>query len=133
MLSAKAILQAAPSSGAATVNFSGAWRNQLGSVMILTVAGQRVTGTYSSPVSSDGSSVNGELVGFVDGDLITFVVNWTTPASLTAWTGQLLSTGGRDVIKTLWLLVQNVPDASEPNGLWQSTLTGADDFERPQA
>ncbi len=130
MLKSKTILQAAPSAKAATVNFSGWWKNQLGSKMNLTIQGQSVSGTYSSPVSSGGGTVDGELVGFVDGDLISFVVNWTSPASLTAWTGQLVSENGSDTIKTLWLLVQNVPDANEPTGLWQSTLTGADNFQR---
>jgi Avidin family len=94
------------------------------------MSGQKITGRYRSPVSSGGGTVDGDLVGWADGDLISFVVNWTSPASLTAWTGQLVAEGGRDVIKTLWLLVQNVPDASEPSGLWQSTLAGADQFWR---
>lgn len=130
MLTTKMILRAAPSAAAATVDFRGKWKNQLGSVMKLTIAGQNVTGTYTSPVSAGGGTVVGDLVGFVDGDLISFVVNWASPASLTAWTGQLVREGNRDVIKTLWLLVQNVPDASEPTGLWQSTLAGSDSFRR---
>lgn len=130
MLTGKAVMKAAPTAGAATVDFSGLWRNQLGSEMDLTITGQAVEGTYTSPVSSGGTTVSGELVGFVDGDLISFVVNWSTPASLTAWTGQMTEEGGYDVIRTLWQLVQNIPDADEPNGLWQSTYVGADAFRR---
>lgn len=129
MLTSKTILNAAPSLGA-TIDFSGIWKNQLNSTMTLTMTGQQIMGRYESLVSGGGGSVGGDLTGFVDGDLISFVVNWTTPASLTAWTGQLVADGGVDVIKTLWLLVQNVDDPSEPTGLWKSTLTGTDEFTR---
>jgi len=129
MLTTKTITKAAATAGA-TIDFSGDWVNELGSKMKIAMAGQALTGTYESPVSGGGGSVKGDLVGFVDGDLISFVVNWTTPASLTAWTGQLVDVAGNDVIKTLWLLVQNIDDPSEPNGLWKSTLAGADDFRR---
>jgi hypothetical protein len=131
MPTAKMLRRAAPTAGGASVNFSGQWKNQLGSVMDLTISGQSVTGTYSSPVSGGGGTVDGDLVGYVDGDLIAFTVNWTTPASLTAWTGQLVAEGGQDVIRTLWHLVMNIPDANEPTGLWQSTFAGADNFYRP--
>jgi hypothetical protein len=130
MLTSKMILSAAPGPGAPTVNFSGRWANELGSVMRLTVNGQQVTGDYSRPVSGGGGTVRGDLAGFVDGDLISFVVNWDGPGSLTAWTGQLVRDDNRDTIKTLWLLVMNVEDADEPTGLWQSTLVGTDEFTR---
>ena len=130
MLTSKAILDAAPTGVGLSVDFSGRWANQLGSVMNLRVAGQRVVGDYTSPVSGGGGTVRGELTGFVDGDLISFIVNWEGPASLTAWTGQLVRDDNRDVIKTLWLLVKNVEDSNEPTGLWQSTLAGTDEFTR---
>jgi hypothetical protein len=34
------------------------------------------------------------------------------------------------VLKTLWHLVINIDDASEPTGLWSATLAGADVFKR---
>lgn len=129
MLTHKMIAQAAPSLGA-TIDFSGEWQNQLGSIMDLSMSGQSLSGRYKSPVSGDGTSVGGDLVGWVDGDLISFTVNWTTPASLTAWTGQLVDESGRETIKTLWHLVKNIADADEENGLWTSTLTGTDSFWR---
>jgi len=129
MLTTKAITRAAPSAGA-TIDFSGTWTNQVGSTAVLAMAGQRLTGRYRSPVSGGGGSIDGDITGWAEGDLISFIVNWDTSASLTAWSGQLVAEGGRDVIKTLWLLVQNVPDTNEPTGLWQSTLAGADEFWR---
>jgi len=129
MLTAKMIEKAAPSQGV-TIDFTGTWTNQLGSTMVLNMAGQHLSGRYRSQVSSVGTSADGELVGFVDGDLISFVVNWDAPASLTAWSGQLVLKGGRQTIETLWYLVQNVADQDEPSGLWKSTFAGADEFWR---
>jgi hypothetical protein len=37
---------------------------------------------------------------------------------------------GLEVLKTLWHLVINIDDASEPTGLWSATLAGADVFKR---
>ena len=128
----KIFANAAPTAGRATVNFAGLWKNDLESMMTLAVDGQKVSGRYASPVSTGGPPVEGDIVGYVDGDLISFVVNWDGPASLTAWTGQLLNDDtDHPSIKTLWHLVMNVADDHEDNGLWKSTFTGADVFTRP--
>lgn len=127
---ANPLAKAAPTAGGATVDFAGAWKNQLGSVMTLTVTGQGVSGRYVSPVSGGSGAVEGAIAGYVDGDLIAFVVNWDTTASLTAWTGQLVGGGAGATLKTLWHLVMNVPDPDEATGLWQSTFAGADVFTR---
>jgi len=121
MLTTKVINNAATTQGV-TVNFSGKWRNQLGSTMTIITSGQSITGKYISPVSGGGGTVEGDLVGWTDGDLVSFVVNWAGPASLTAWTGQLVDEGGVETMKTLWQLVQNIQDSNEPTGLWMSTL-----------
>jgi hypothetical protein len=43
--------------------------------------------------------------------------------------GQVERRGG-DRIRTLWHLVQDVPDQDEPQELWASVLTGTDLFRR---
>lgn len=111
------------------VDFSGRWRNQLGSTMELTVNGSGLTGEYTSAVSGGGGSIIGTLSGYINGDLIAFVVNWPS-AAITAWTGQLTSEGGRDVIKTLWQMTTNVADEDEETGLWASIYAGSDQFRR---
>jgi hypothetical protein len=126
---AKAAKVASGANPPATPDFSGAWRNQLGSTMQLTVTGTQVSGSYESAVSSGGGTIRGDLTGHVNGDLIAFTVNWPVPA-ITAWVGQLTSDGGNDVITTLWQMTTNVPDNEEPRGLWQSVLAGADRFAR---
>jgi len=111
------------------VNFAGRWRNQYGSEMDLHVSGRNLSGRYTSAVSSGGGPVTGDLSGFVNGDLISFVVNWPA-AAITAWVGQLVNADGYDIIQTLWNMTTNIPDANEPTGMWQSILAGADRFHR---
>jgi Avidin family len=120
-------------------NFDGDWVNELGSQMTLKVSGSNVAGTYTSKVSREPSSGGtgggptpaSPLVGDVNADLISFVVNWGSQFdSLTAWVGQLTSDNGVETIRTLWHLTQNVEDADEPTGLWHSILAGADNFSR---
>lgn len=124
----KAIAKAGAAVGAA-VNFAGVWRNQLGSSMDLKIVGSLVSGKYESAVSGGGVPVLGELVGFVNGDLISFTVNWPT-AAITAWVGQMINDNGFDVITTLWQMTTNIPDANEPTGMWQSIFAGTDRFHR---
>jgi hypothetical protein len=110
-------------------DFSGRWVNQLSSRMQLTVNGAQVSGTYESAVSGGGGPIKGELVGFVNGDLIALVVNWPT-AAITAWVGQHVIENGSEAINTLWQMTTNIPDPQEPTGLWKSVLAGTDRFHR---
>lgn len=111
-------------------DFSGRWRNQMNSIMDLTVHGNTVTGTYNSASSSGGPPVQGAITGVTAGDLIAFTVLWTQSGSITSWTGQLVDEAGVETLRTLWHLVTNVPDANEPDKFWMSTWAGADEFTR---
>lgn len=124
----KALAKSKATSTAAP-DFRGIWKNQYGSKMDLKVSGQTITGTYESPVSSTGSTVTGDLVGFINGDLISFSVNWPT-AAITSWVGQAINDNGYDVIATLWHMTVNISDAQEPTGMWQSVYSGTDRFHR---
>ena len=115
--------------GTRTVDFSGSWRNQLGSQMDLTVSGNSISGQYQSAVSGESGPITGDLVGFINGDLISFVVNWPS-AAITAWVGQMINDNGYDVIITLWQMTMNVSETDEPTGMWQSILAGTDRFHR---
>ncbi|NKE48623.1 avidin [Roseomonas frigidaquae] len=123
----QALLQAG--SSALPVDFSGVWRNQLGSRATLTVTNGTVAGAYESAVSGEGQPITGQLTGYVNGDLISFVVNWPT-AALTAWVGQMVNDDGHDVIITLWHMTTNIPEAAEPTRMWQSVFAGTDRFRR---
>lgn len=130
MLHEKALEQAeAVENSTAQPDFSGLWRNQMGSTMDLNVSGSDLDGIYTSASSSGGGPVAGRLKGFVAGDLASFLVLWPG-GSQTAWVGQMTGSDSQPVIRTLWQLVTNVPDADEPSELWTSTYVGADNFGR---
>ena len=125
----KALKHVTVAAGITPVNFGGTWRNQLGSTVDFTVNGSVISGTYTSAVSSGGTSISGPVSGYINGDLIAFSVLWPS-AAITAWVGQLTIESGVDAIKTLWQMTTNVPDADEPTGLWASIYAGADTFKR---
>jgi len=113
------------------VNFSGKWRNQLGSEMELaTDVSGRVTGRYRTNVGSPQPAEEFDLTGFVTGDLIVFCVNFGKYGSATSWAGQHTREAGGERLHTLWHLAQNIPDVNEPTGLWRGILAGADTFFR---
>lgn len=113
-------------------NFNGKWKNELDSVMELTVNGASVTGTYTSAVSSDGTPTPPHpLIGNVDNELISFIVNWTDYSSITAWVGQMVvDTRGQEQIFTMWQMTTTTNDAENPKELWQAILAGSDSFSR---
>ncbi len=130
MLHEKALaLAESVANSTASPDFSGLWRNQIGSTMNITVQGSDVDGIYTSASSSVGGPIAGPLKGCVAGDLISFIVLWPG-GSQTAWVGQMTGTEEQPIIKTLWHLVTNVPDPNEPKELWTSTYAGADEFTR---
>ncbi len=114
-----------------SVNFNGTWINELGSKMTLAVAaGGEITGIYKTAVGSPGSLEKFDLVGFASGDLISFTVNFGKYGSLTSWCGQHTDDAAGAIIKTMWILAQNVPDPQEPKNLWGAVLTGSNNFTR---
>ncbi len=105
----------------------GTWENELGSVMVIEqFDGTNFSGTYKSAVSASGSSARGTLSGTLAGDAIAFVVNWKEEfASVTAWSGLVLSDGDTPAIYALWHLAST---PAEDEGAWESILAGADLF-----
>lgn len=110
----------------ATVNFAGTWTNDLGSQMVLVQTGDALSGSYESAVSSGGTPATGTLTGYVDGDLIAFIVHWDQFQAITSWVGQLAPNAPTETIKTLWQMANQV-DAGEE---WASINAGADVFTR---
>jgi hypothetical protein len=108
------------------VDFSGAWVNELGSTADLTQNAGVLSGTYESAVSADGTKTQGDLQGYVDGDLISFVVHWRDFQAITAWVGQLDPKAKSDTINTLWQMTKAVEAGEE----WASINAGADYFTR---
>jgi Avidin family len=108
------------------VDFTGSWANELNSTMTITQTGDVLNGTYQSAVSADGSSTQGDLQGYADGDLIAFIVHWRDFQAITAWVGQLDPNASADTINSLWQMTSQVPVGDE----WASINAGADSFTR---
>lgn len=88
--------------------------------------GTNFSGSYTSAVSADGTAAKGTLSGTVADGAVGFLVNWKAEfASVTAWTGLILSDGITPAIYSLWHL-GNTP--AEDEDAWESILAGADLF-----
>lgn len=107
-----------------TIDFSGDWTNELNSTMRLTQQGGSLSGTYESAVSGGGGTTTGDLLGYIDGNLISFVVHWRDFQAITAWVGQLDSK--TQTLNTLWQMTKAV----DPGLEWESINAGADYFTR---
>lgn len=114
------------------VDFNGKWKNTLESVMELEVTNGKVTGTYRTAVGAPGKYEKFSLTGFVNGDLISFIVSWGRYGSMTAWVGQHTTDndGKNPRIETMWQLVHNIAEKSEPHSIWGAFSTGANIFSK---
>jgi len=109
--------------------FKGKWTNQYGSYADFVFTGSSVSGSYTTVVSGTGQPLTGPISGYIADDIIAFSVLWPVkPECITSWVGQFVDVNGTLTLKTLWQIVNNLPDASEPTGLWTSILAGADEF-----
>ncbi len=113
------------------IDFSGRWRNGLGSEMALAVAPNgTVTGIYRTGVGLPSPAEEFPLTGYAERDLLAFVVNFGRYGSLAGWVGQHTVSADKVRIETLWHLARDVPEAEEPASLWAGILAGANLFER---
>ncbi len=110
--------------------FEGQWVNDRDSAVMFTVTDGLLSGHYQTALGQPDKSKKFPLTGFVEGDQITFTVNFKGYGSLTSWTGQLTEDETGEYIRTLWNLTRNVEDADEDAQLWQSITSGASDFRR---
>jgi hypothetical protein len=113
----------------AATSVAGRWTNEYGSVAEIAVDGDRISGTYTSAVGGSTGPMSGPINGFVRGDIVAFAVLWpANMRSITSWVGQVVEVNGAPVLKALWHLIIDIPDADEATGLWTTVHTGADTF-----
>ncbi|MCV6639657.1 avidin/streptavidin family protein [Candidatus Albibeggiatoa sp. nov. NOAA] len=118
------------------VNFNGKWRNKLSSEMIITVEKGIVSGIYQTVVGEPSHNCEEfPLSGFVNGHLISFIVDWKQYGSITAWVGQHIIdiNGNNERIETMWHLVKNIGEEgkeADSNSYWNAFLSGSDVFSK---
>jgi hypothetical protein len=110
--------------------FDGKWYNQHGSELDITVdRDHRIRGHFRSGVGFPEPGEQFEIVGYVAGDLVGFVVSFAKYDCLTSWAGHLGDDEGAPVLDAMWNMTVGLPPGSESE-LWRGVWTGADHFRR---
>jgi hypothetical protein len=114
-----------------TIEISGKWYNQHGSVLALGVGEDgEVSGTFESHVGLDQPDGIHPVKGFVCGDLVEFVVPFPRHGSLSCWVGHVRHEQSGDRIDTLWNMAVQMPEGMKQDESWRGTWSGADLFLR---
>lgn len=108
--------------------FSGSWVNDRGSVVHLFPSNGLVNGFYQTNLGQPDMSQRFPLTGFIQGDLITFTVNFDGYGSMTSRAGQLSEDQHGPFFRTLWHLTRDIADEMEDANLWRSITAGASNF-----
>ena len=124
-------LSACTSASAEDVALSGQWVNERGSAVTFTDNDGLLSGYYNTQLGNPDPASRFPLTGFIEGDQVTFTVNFKGYGSLTSWTGQMSEDEDGSYIRTLWHLTRDVPDAEEDDDLWSSIIAGNATF-RPR-
>jgi len=102
----------------------GVWVNKRGSAVTFTASDGLLSGYYNTQLGNPDPASRFPLTGFIEGDQLTFTVNFKGYGSLTSWTGQMSEDETGPYIRTLWHLTRDVPDAEEDDDLWSSIIAG---------
>ena len=110
---------------------SGRWRSRLGSTMELTVdSAHRIEGTFHTAVGSLDPTRPYPVVGFAEGDAISFSVDFGRHGSVAAWAGFHVEDDNGERLITHWHLTRPVPHPPGEVDLWGALLAGSDEFAR---
>ena len=102
----------------------GVWVNERGSAVTFSQNNSLLSGYYNTQLGNPDPKSRFPLTGFIEGDQLTFTVNFKGYGSLTSWTGQMSEDEDGPYIRTLWHLTRDVPDAAENEDLWSSIIAG---------
>ena len=106
---------------------SGTWAAHNGSELKLIISEDNtVSGTYNTGSGKPEISEHFPVTGYVNGDLIGFVVSWTRYNSITSWCGRFtLEEDGRECIKAMWYLGRMHKANNEETQMWETFLTNS--------
>jgi hypothetical protein len=109
----------------------GRWRNQLGSVMEITVDDDhRIEGSFQTGVGAMEPTTHFHVTGFAEGEALTFCVDFGRLGSVAAWSGHHVNDGDGERLITLWHLAQRVREPHGEVDTWRAISTGSDEFTR---
>lgn len=112
-------------------HFHGIWKDEHGSTMVLNQRANSLQGHYETAFNPNGEREQFELSGFVNNDLVCFIVDFGQHESLASWVGQLATDEfEEEVIRSAWLLGQNLIDPKNPNSIKGAALSGTNEFRR---
>ena len=112
------------------MDFSGRWTNTKNSVLQLQQNGNSLTGTFDSGVSDGSQEIKAPVVGWANGDRVSFTATYDVFGTVVAWVGQVRGEPGNPVIDAHFLHETDVKEEDELEGLWASTRTGSDQFRK---
>ena len=110
------------------MDFSGKWKNTKESVLELRQEGEKIYGTFDSGVADGGQVLKVPVVGWVNGDRLSFTTTYRSYGTVVAWVGQATGKPDSPVIDAHFLHESEVADEDEKSYLWASTRTGSDQF-----
>jgi len=105
-------------------SLNGVWVNERGSAVSFVETDGLLSGYYKTQLGNPDPKSRFPLTGFIEGDQVTFTVNFKGYGSLTSWTGQISEDADGVYLRTLWHLTRDVPDAEEEDDLWSSIIAG---------
>jgi hypothetical protein len=111
---------------------TGRWRNRLGSTMELTVGdNHQIHGTYHASVGEVDTKLPFPVVGFIEGEALSFCVDFGRRGSVASWSGHHVDDEQGERLVTLWHLARPVGDAGSVD-LSRAMMAGADEFVRSE-
>lgn len=109
---------------------AGRWRNRRGSEMELSIGdNHEIHGTFHAQVGAVDPRMNFHVVGYVEGEAISFCVDFGRRGSVASWSGHHVNDEHGDRLITLWHLARPVPDTGRTD-LYNAMLAGSDEFIR---
>ena len=113
--------------------YSGTWYNQHGSSMELSISETgAVSGKFRSGVGLSHRDEQFDVTGFVAGEVISFVVDFSKYETLTTWTGHFVSEDGGPQIQAMWHMAVATPPR-HGRDLWKGTWAGGGTAPNPVA
>ncbi len=110
---------------------SGRWCNRLGSILDLAVGGDhRITGSFRTRVGGPTVASAFPVAGFVEGDAVSFCVDFGSRGSVASWSGHHVTDDDSERLVTLWHLAQPVRNPHSEIDVWRAMMAGADEFTR---